>query len=191
MTVITDRHTYFFDLVASPLARDPLYVLSFTYPPEKAQPKLASAGPSAAPTERRARRRHRSLRGGRSGQAQLRVAPEGRGQAVARAASSTTAKRPSSAGRLGATLPGDPDQGRQGHRGPGQLCARGDVIVVDGVPPEIVLRSGAEDAPIVNEGPPRPAHRAQAAPRAGPVTKWRPTMKLAMRLPEKGRETTT
>ena len=30
MTVVTDRHTYLFDLVASPAAKNPLYVLSFT-----------------------------------------------------------------------------------------------------------------------------------------------------------------
>ena len=31
MTVVTNRHTYLFDLVASPRAK-PLYVLRFTYP---------------------------------------------------------------------------------------------------------------------------------------------------------------
>ena len=43
MTVVTNRHTYFFDLVASPRAK-PLYVLRFTYPeppPEEVDEQLA------------------------------------------------------------------------------------------------------------------------------------------------------
>src|SRR5690606_5522316 len=34
MTVVTDKRTYLFDLVASPANRNPLYVLSFAYPDE-------------------------------------------------------------------------------------------------------------------------------------------------------------
>ncbi len=41
MTVITDRHTYYFDLVASSQAK-PLYVLRFSYPD---QPRPAAAAP--------------------------------------------------------------------------------------------------------------------------------------------------
>ena len=43
MTVVTNRHTYLFDLVASPRAK-PLYMMRFTYPeppPEEAEPQLA------------------------------------------------------------------------------------------------------------------------------------------------------
>ena len=32
MTVVTNAHTYFFDLVATPKAANPLYELAFTYP---------------------------------------------------------------------------------------------------------------------------------------------------------------
>ena len=49
MTVVTDKHTYLFDLVASASAK-PLYVLKFTYPEEPkaaAAPQMAAAG---APT---------------------------------------------------------------------------------------------------------------------------------------------
>lgn len=56
MTVVTDRHTYFFDLVASPKAQ-PIYALRFTYAtpapapaalePAIAQPAAATAEPAA------------------------------------------------------------------------------------------------------------------------------------------------
>jgi len=42
MTVVTDRHTYFFDLVASPTAK-PFYALRFTY----VQPAIVEAPPPA------------------------------------------------------------------------------------------------------------------------------------------------
>lgn len=47
MTVVTNRHTYFFDLVSSPKAR-PLYMLRFTYKDEpKTDPLPTGAGPDA------------------------------------------------------------------------------------------------------------------------------------------------
>lgn len=56
MTVVTDRRTYFFDLVASPTAK-PVYALRFTYPeaavavaaPPVAPPPLAQMPPPSAP----------------------------------------------------------------------------------------------------------------------------------------------
>lgn len=47
MTVVTDKHTYLFDLVASPAHRNPLYVLAFTYPdaPEEDETQLAESAP--------------------------------------------------------------------------------------------------------------------------------------------------
>jgi type IV secretion system protein VirB9 len=42
MTVVTDRHTYFFDLVASPRA-EPIYMLRFTYGARSSVPELAVA----------------------------------------------------------------------------------------------------------------------------------------------------
>jgi len=55
MTVVTDKHTYFFDLVASPAAK-PIYMLRFTYGPAKTAipvaeapiPVAAEAPPAAA-----------------------------------------------------------------------------------------------------------------------------------------------
>src|SRR5690606_6177293 len=52
MTVVTDRHTYLFDLVASPTHRNPVYVLAFTYPEEpeevqQAESPIVPEGPNA------------------------------------------------------------------------------------------------------------------------------------------------
>ena len=43
-----------------------------------------------------------------------------------------------------------------GTEGPVNFTVRGDVIVVDGVPREIVLRSGKDNATLVNSGPAAP-----------------------------------
>ncbi len=43
----------------------------------------------------------------------------------------------------------------KGTEGPVNFSVRGDVIVVDGVPKELVLRSGKDMATLENNGPPR------------------------------------
>ncbi len=45
----------------------------------------------------------------------------------------------------------------EGTEGPVNFTVRGETIVVQGVPREIVLRSGDEAALLVNEGPVRPS----------------------------------
>jgi len=50
----------------------------------------------------------------------------------------------------------------EGTEGPVNFAVRGDTIVVDGVPREIVLRSGRDMATLVNEGPVRPVARPAA-----------------------------
>jgi len=52
MTVVTDRHLYMFDLVATPKAGSPVYALKFSYPYEKppvtkAPVQMVAAPPSA------------------------------------------------------------------------------------------------------------------------------------------------
>src|SRR5690606_30517982 len=49
LTVVTDRHTYLFDLVASPAHKTPLYVLGFTYPEEVEDTQVAQADVSHGP----------------------------------------------------------------------------------------------------------------------------------------------
>ena len=45
----------------------------------------------------------------------------------------------------------------EGTEGPVNFAVRGDTIVVDGVPREIILRSGDDSATMINEGPIRNA----------------------------------
>ena len=52
----------------------------------------------------------------------------------------------------------------EGVEGPVNFTVRGDMIVVDGVPRSIVLRSGEDSAELVNTGPQRPANSAGASP---------------------------
>lgn len=150
MTVVTDRRTYLFDLIASPKAQ-PIYVLRFTYPPEpeQEQPVLAgsaNAAEMAAATDPYAvvdpaqlnfdwaRKGDRNLLPSRTyddGNATFLTWPDGQ------------------------PVPAILIKDHEGTEGPVNFTVRGNVIVVDGVPAEIVLRSGDSLATLVNEGPPR------------------------------------
>jgi type IV secretion system protein VirB9 len=167
MTVVTDRHTYMFDLIASPLAKTPLYVLSFTYPAEdKPQTQLAGAD---APT---------SLEVAAATDPTAVVDP-----AVLNFAWATKGARHLLPARVfddgnatflswpaGTNLPAILIKNQQGVEGPVNYASRGDVIVVEGVPRELVLRSGNDVANLTNNGlvrQPRPAVApalAQATP---------------------------
>jgi len=165
MTVVTDKRTYLFDLVASPAHRNPLYVLAFTYPekPEEAQPALADA---AAPVE---------------GASPLEMAAATDPYAVVDPAELNFAWTPKGDPNLlpqrvyddgeatfltwplGTPLPAILVRDFAGTEGPVNFAVRGDMIVVDGVPREIVLRSGEDVATLSNEGPvrePRPVRQA-------------------------------
>lgn len=151
MTVVTDRRTYLFDLVASPKAQ-PLYVLRFTYPPEPEteEPVLAgtaNAAEMAAATDPYAvvdpaqlnfawaSTGDRNLMPSRAyddGNATFLTWPDGQG------------------------IPAILVKDHEGTEGPVNFAVRGNMIVVDGVPAEIVLRSGDSLATLTNEGPPRP-----------------------------------
>ena len=154
MTVITNRHTYLFDLVANPKAAAPLYVLSFTYPetvkpaPERVAPldspndvELAAASQPEAivdPAEL-------NFAWSKKGDRQLlpaRVYDDGTATFLAWPA--------------GAPVPAILMKDEQGTEGPVNFAVRGDVIVVDGVPRELVLRSGKDMATLENNGPERP-----------------------------------
>lgn len=160
MTVVTNRHTYLFDLVASPAHRNPLYILAFTYPeePEDAAELAAAAEgaagaaplPTATPIE---------------------LAAATDPYAVLDPARINTRWRSRGDSRLwprevyddgeatflswtsGATLPAILVKDFEGTEGPVNFAVRGEVIVVDGVPREIVLRSGDDVATLINEGP--------------------------------------
>ncbi|HEU4650798.1 MAG TPA: TrbG/VirB9 family P-type conjugative transfer protein [Croceibacterium sp.] len=156
MTVVTDRHTYLFDLIANPAIRSPLYVLAFTYPDdEEADAQLADAeGTGAAPSE-------------------LELAAASDPYAVVDPASLNFAWQSKGDRKLlpqriyddgnatfltwqaGTALPAILIKDYKGNEGPVNFAVRGEMIVVEGVPHEIVLRSGEDSAVLTYQGPVR------------------------------------
>ena len=161
MTVVTDRRTYFFDLVASPSAT-PLYVLRFTYPPEPksaATPQQAalSGAEKQAVEEKPVDPAQLNFAWASKGAKQLlpaRVYDDG---------DATYLSWP-----VGSPVPAMLIRDEKGAEGPVNYAVRGDVIVVEGVHQLIVLRSGKNAATLENQGPARqPA--APTAPDAVPT----------------------
>lgn len=159
MTVVTNKHTYLFDLVASPRA-EPLYVLRFIYPeePEEEQPMLAQ-GPNAvelaAATDPYAVVDPAELNFAWDGQGDTALLPE----RTYDDGNATFLTWPA-----GRSVPAILVRDHEGTEGPVNFTVRGDTIVVDGVPREIVLRSGDDSATLTNTGPVRPEwSRGQAA----------------------------
>jgi type IV secretion system protein VirB9 len=164
MTVVTDRHTYFFDLVASAKAK-PVYLLRFTYK-EPAKPKGAPAGAALAsltPAEQ-------AVLGGEPVDA-----------AVDPAALNFAFRTKGDAKILPARMYDDGNstyllwgekaevpailvQNEKGEEGPVNYSVRGRTIVLEDVPKTILLRSGKSQAVIENQ---RPASQAPAVQNAG------------------------
>lgn len=162
MTVVTNKRTYLFDLVASP-SGSPMYVLSFKYP-EPPKPKvdagaqLAQNGASvpAPTTEKQGSIDPAQINFAWSKSGNEQLLPE----SIFDDGEATFLSWPE--GRsVPAILITDP----AGIEGPVNFTVRGNTIVVEGVPPQIVLRAGKERALIVNGGPPRSYRQtgAQAA----------------------------
>lgn len=150
MTVVTSKRTYLFDLVAGARAR-PLYVLRFTYPEDeaKAAAKLAE-GASAA--EMAAASASEQI----VDPAELNFAWSGSGHAVLLPARSyDDGQMTYLSWPQGRPVPAILIKDFEGTEGPVNFAVRGETIVIDGVPREIVLRSGKEMARLVNSGPER------------------------------------
>jgi type IV secretion system protein VirB9 len=151
MTVVTDRRTYLFDLVASASAK-PLYVLKFTYPeePKAAVPQLADGAPStdelAAASDAQAVADPAALNFAWATSGDRKLLP-------ARTYDDGTATF--LAWPAGSPVPAILIKDAAGTEGPVNFTVRGDVIVVEGVPREIVLRSGKQAATLINGGPVR------------------------------------
>jgi type IV secretion system protein VirB9 len=159
MTVVTDRRTYLFDLVASPANRNPLYVLAFSYPDDEATAQQADAGagggtPADAPTEIEVAAASDpyavvdpatlNFAWGTKGDAKLlpqRIYDDG---------DATFLTWPA-----GSPLPAILIKDHRGDEGPVNFAVRGETIVVEGVPREIVLRSGEDSAVLTHQGPAR------------------------------------
>lgn len=175
MTVVTNRHTYFFDLVASARAK-PLYMLRFTYkdePKKAGSPALASAGP-LDPAE------------------QALAAGDPAAMPVDPAALNFSWKRVGVEKLMPARVYDDgtstyllwPEKtavpailvtNEKGDEGPVNYAVRGATIVIDDVPNLIVLRSGKAKAELVNAYPvasrpaPPPRTATPAQPSAAPA----------------------
>ncbi|WP_239806499.1 TrbG/VirB9 family P-type conjugative transfer protein [Croceicoccus hydrothermalis] len=159
MTVVTDRRTYYFDLVASPRAK-PLYQLRFAYPEEPVEdaPARMAAAPGSiemqAATDPLAVTDPASLNfaWGRSGDAALlpeRAYDDGEVTYLA--------------WPQGRDVPAILVTNADGREGPVNFTVRGENIIIEGVPGRIILRSGDNDAFLVNNGPPRPPRKLNDA----------------------------
>jgi type IV secretion system protein VirB9 len=171
MTVVTDRHTYLFDLVASPTHRNPVYVLGFVYPeePEDVQQAEGEGGDAmpAAPTEIEVAAATDPY--AVVDPAELNFAWENKGdrqllpQRIYDDGNATFLTWPA-----GTPMPAILIKDHKGDEGPVNFAVRGDTIVVEGVPREIVLRSGEDSAVLTNQGPVREPPQAALA-QAGPA----------------------
>lgn len=151
MTVVTDRRTYLFDLIASAKAK-PLYVLRFTYPPEPEKEAPALAGSANAVELAAARDPYAVV-----DPAQLNFEWAKKGD---KNLMPTRTYDDGNATFLtwpdGKSVPAILIKDHEGTEGPVNFAVRGNMIVVDGVPAEIILRSGDDLATLINNGPPRP-----------------------------------
>lgn len=159
MTVVTNRRTYLFDLVASP-RNSPLYVLQFRYP--ELERAAAEAALAAAEEEQRALAEQPNavelaaasdpyavtdpavLNFDWAGEGERDLLPARTyddGEAVFLQWPSGTA--------IPAILVKNPE----GDEGPVNFTTRGETVVLDIVPSQIILRSGDETATLTNNGP--------------------------------------
>jgi type IV secretion system protein VirB9 len=155
LTVVTDRRSYFFDLVAAPAAR-PMYLLRFTYPAEPKVQQARPAAPALTVEETLAARGKQPVdpatlnyAWGAKGKTRLlpaRIYDDGR----------TTYLTWSP----GTPAPAILVKNDKGEEGPVNFSVGGDIIAVDGVPGLIVLRSGKDMATLEYRGD----RRARANP---------------------------
>lgn len=158
MTVVTNRHTYLFDLVASPSAK-PLYVLRFTYPQDAkdAQAATVASGPNdlemAAVSDPYAVKDPAKLNFAWTSKGERKLIPS----RIYDDGDATFLSWP-----MGSPVPAILITNDEGAEGPVNYTVRGDTVVVDGVPREIVLRSGRDNAVLVNQKPERDPALARA-----------------------------
>ena len=177
MTVVTSDHTYFFDLVASARGGQPVYELAFTYPkeakPRRGQDRPLASARTRPSLPRRATRRRSSIPPSSTLPGPARAIKKLLPARIYDDGNSTYLSWPA-----GTPVPAILVKDKQGTEGPVNFAVRGDVIVVEDVPRQIILRSGKQLATIDN-------HRAGAhAARARPARRGE-EMKLAMRLAAK------
>ena len=172
MTVVTDKRTYLFDLVASPTG-NPVYMLSFTYgapteaaPADRAQAAACPAGPSFGDIMREGLVESSSQAGAGNGidPAMLNFAWQAKGS------EKLVPLRIYDDGAhtymLWSTRQGTPEirvRNPQGEETAATTTKRGNTIVVAGVPAAIVLVDGKVRAVIENRNQPAPGGTATTA----------------------------
>ncbi|WP_299193812.1 TrbG/VirB9 family P-type conjugative transfer protein [uncultured Erythrobacter sp.] len=156
MTVVTSRRTYLFDLVASP-RNQPLYVMQFRYPDieaaeaeaarivaEEAQREEANALELAAANDPYAV----------SDPARLNFDWVGEGdRALLPARAFDNGEAMFLSWPAGTSIPAILITNEDGDEGPVNFTPRGDTLVLDFVPSQIILRSGDERATLTNNAP--------------------------------------
>lgn len=157
MTVVTNERTYLFDLVAKPDAKA-LYVLRFTYPEEPvSEEEPAQLAGEANAVEMAAASDPYAV----ADPARLNFAWQSKGSAklfpseVYDDGDATFLTWPADA-----TIPAILIKDRKGTEGPVNYAVRGETTVVDGVPPEIILRWGDDVATLTNLGAQGAMHSA-------------------------------
>jgi type IV secretion system protein VirB9 len=159
MTVVTDRRTYLFDLIARP-GVTPVYAMRFSYPPEAPKPvagaatllpaeaelahQIAAKEPEKTPADLH-------FNWAMAGSKQLlptRLFDDGK---------ATWLTWPRDAG-----MPAILSREANGEEGPVNYRVEGEYVVVDGIPAQIVLRQGKLSATLTPA--PRPAQPEKAEP---------------------------
>jgi type IV secretion system protein VirB9 len=159
MTVVTNRHTYFFDLASSTKAK-PVYRLRFTYKDQKrptgaAQPALASA---ERPSTAAASLDPASLDFAWARKGSDKILPS----AVYDDGESTYLVWPA-----GMAVPAILTENEKGEEGPVNYAVRGNVTVVNGVPPKLVLRLGKAHATLTRRSNGRHRRESEVREAAG------------------------
>ncbi|EAQ27753.1 type IV secretion system protein B9, putative [Erythrobacter sp. NAP1] len=165
MTVVTSKRTYLFDLVASP-RNAPLYVMQFRYPElEKAAEEAALA---AAAAQEREEANEVELAAANDPYAvadpamlNFEWAGEGKSELLP-ARTYDDGEAVFLTWPAGTAIPAILITNDQGDEGPANFTVRGDTVVLDMVPSEIILRSGNDSATLTNNGP-VPSRRVSAA----------------------------
>lgn len=163
MTVVTDRHTYLFDLVAAPTGPE-VYMLTFTYPapPPPTLEALAAAAPTSPPPAPAAPPQAAEV-----SPADLNFAWTSKGaKALLPARAFDDGHQVYLEWRKAASLPAILVRGAGGQEGPVNYTVKDGTIVVEGVPGQIILRSGKQMATLTPEprGSEAPQQTARRAP---------------------------
>ena len=160
MTVVTTDHTYFFDLVASSKIDHPIYELAFTYPKEAKPAPAATNAEKPNAAELAAANDPQAI----VDPAQLNFAWAGSGdRKLLPARIYDDGNATYLAWPAGTPVPAILVRDKEGIEGPVNYAVQGDVIVVENVPRQLILRSGKQMATIDNHGPERtPRALAQA-----------------------------